>query len=383
MLDRSRRPLRSPRLAATLSLGALVVGGTAVAPAAQASENHSTGKVKVVARNLDNPRGLAFVDDNLYIAEAGHGGSLCIGDGPEGPQCAGLTSGLSVLSHGRVSKVVDHLISLAGPDGTGAEGLVAVAAGRRGLVGQIGLHSALVPPQAPPGPVLDAARAQLGRTLSIRGNGPWSVLADTGGADFAWTGDHKDLQPDQFPDSNPNGITMVGRAAYVADAGGNLVAKVDAAGTVSTLAYLQVPAGSPTDAVPTCVAVAPDHSLYVGELLGGDFAPGHARVWRIADGKATVKWTGFTGIQGCGFDKAGNFYATEFQANGMFGPDSSGAVVKVSKSGKRTMLGVGALSLPSGFAYHDGGVYVSNWSTMPASNGSGPTGQVVRISVDD
>ena len=46
-----------------------------------------------------------------------------------------------------------------------------------------------------------------------------------------------------------------------------------------------------------------------------------------------------------------------------------------------TVLGAGALFLPSGFAYHDGAVYVSNWSTMPADNGGGPTGQVVRIPV--
>ena len=67
----------------------------------------------------------------------------------------------------------------------------------------------------------------------------------------------------------------------------------------------------------------------------------------------------------------------------MFGPDSSGAVVKVTPKGVRTMLGVGSLNFPSGFAFKDGGVYVSNWSIMPASNGGGPTGQVVKISVDD
>lgn len=174
-----------------------------------------------------------------------------------------------------------------------------------------------------------------------------------------------------------------GRTQYVADAGANLIAKVDRRGHVSTLAYLQVPNGSITDAVPTCVAKAPDGALYVGELLSGDYAPGHARVWRIADGKAKVKWTGFTGIQGCGFDNRGNFYATEFQVNGMFGPDPSGAVIKVAPNGARTTLGTGRLSFPSGFAFHDGAVYVSNWSTMPAANGSGPTGEIVKISIHD
>ena len=370
-------------LAGALSVAALAVAGTAMAPAAQAHDGGHQA-VKVVAGNLDNPRGLAFGPrGELYIAEAGHGGGLCLGDGPEGPQCAGLTGALSKLSNGRVTHVVDHLISVAGPDGSSAEGLVAVSTQGNHTYGQFALHTGTIPPNAPSGPVIDAARAQLGHTIAIKDNGSWTAIAGTGDADFAWTGDHKDLQPDQFPDANPNGLETVGKTQYVADAGGNLIAKVDKRGQVSTLAYLQVPDGSPTDAVPTCVATAPDGSLYVGELLGGDFAPGHARVWRIADGRATVKWTGFTGIQGCGFDNRGNFYATEFQANGMFGPDSSGAVVKVTPKGVRTMLGVGSLNFPSGFAFKDGGVYVSNWSIMPASNGGGPTGQVVKISVDD
>jgi len=86
-------------------------------------------------------------------------------------------------------------------------------------------------------------------------------------ADYDWTAAHKNLQPDQFPDANPNGLVGRGRSIYVADAGANLLARVGRHGRVATVAYFQVPKGSPTDAVPTCVANAPDGSLYVGELL--------------------------------------------------------------------------------------------------------------------
>ncbi len=370
---------RPRRLVVTLSTGLLAITGAAVAPSAEAA---GAGTVTVVAQHLDNPRGLAFnARGELYIAEAGHGGNVCLGDGPEGPQCAGLTSGMSRLANGQVSKVVDHLISLASPDGTGAEGLVGVSTQGNNVYGQIGLNTSGIPPQAPPGEVIDAAKAQLGKTIAIdRHDGSWKAWAATGDADYAWTNDHKNLQPDQFPDANPNALATRGGTQYVADAGANLVAQADRHGNVSTLAYLPVPPGSVTDAVPTCVAIAPDGSLYVGELLGGSYQPGHARVWRIANGQATVKWTGFTGIQGCGFDTAGNFYATEFQANGMFGPDPSGAVIKVSPTGTKTTLGVGSLNFPSGFAYRDGAIYVSNWSIMPAQN-AGPTGQVVKIAV--
>ncbi len=371
---------RPRRVVVTLSSGLLAITGAAVAPSAEAA---GAGAVTVVAQHLDNPRGLAFnARGELYIAEAGHGGNVCLGDGPEGPQCAGLTSGMSKLAHGQLSKVVDHLISLASPNGTGAEGLVGVSTQGNNVYGQIGLNTSGIPPQAPPGEVVDAARAQLGQTIAIdRLDGTWTALAPTGDADYAWTNAHQNLQPDQFPDANPNALATRGATQYVADAGANLVAQTDRHGNVSTLAYLTVPPNSATDAVPTCVALAPDGSLYVGELLGGSYQPGNARVWRIANGQATVKWTGFTGIQGCGFDTAGNFYATEFQANGLFGPDPSGAVVKVSPIGAKTMLGVGSLDFPSGFAYRDGAIYVSNWSIMPAQNGHGPTGQVVRIPV--
>lgn len=377
--------LRNRNMRVTAAVGALAVGSLIAAgpiDAAQATGTAS-GAVTVVARNLDNPRGLAFGRDGaLFIAEAGHGGSLCLGAGPEGPSCVGLTSRMSKLSDGRLTTVVDHLMSIASPDGTAAEGLVAVSTQGRGVYGQMAANKFGIPPDAPSGPVINAARTQLGKTLAITGHS-WKAVANTGNRDYLWTKAHKYLQPDQFPDSNPNGLLTVGSTHYVADAGANLIAKVDGSGHISTLAYLRVPKGSVTDGVPTCVAKAPDGSLYVGELLGGDYAPGHARVWRIANGKAKVKWTGFTGIQGCGFDNKGNFYATEFQANGMFGPDPSGAVIKVAPNGARTTLGTGKLSFPSGFAYHDGAVYVSNWSIMPASNAGGPTGQVVKISVDD
>ncbi len=381
----TRSKLRSRNMSVSAAIGLFAAGSLMVASPVHAAQttDDAAGTVTVVARNLDNPRGLAFgPHGDLYIAEAGHGGSVCLGSGPEGPACAGLTSGMSKLVGGQLSKVVDHLISVASPDGTGAGGLVAVSTQGNRIYGQVSANSFGIPPEAPPGAVIDAARAQLGRTLAINSDGSWSVLASTGDTNYAWTNDHKNLQPDQFPDSNPNGLASSGRTQYVADAGANLIAKVDNHGHVSTLAYLPVPGGSITDAVPTCVAKAPDGSLYVGELLGGNYAPGHARVWRIADGTATVKWTGFTGIQGCGFDDAGNFYATEFQANGMFGPNPSGAVVKVAPNGHRTTLGAGKLSFPSGFAYDHGAVYVSNWSIMPANNGGGPTGEVVKISLD-
>ncbi len=140
--------------------------------------------------------------------------------------------------------------------------------------------------------------------------------------------------------------------------------------------------------MPTCVDRGPDGAFYVGELLGGFYSPGHARVWRVVPGQAPTVWaTGLTTVQGCGFGSDGAFYATEFETGGLSeGPtsDPAGDVVRIDPNGTRTHLGVGRLFFPSGFAAgSDGAIYVSNCSVAPAA-GLGPQlcptgGQVVRI----
>ena len=113
-------------------------------------------------------------------------------------------------------------------------------------------------------------------------------------------------------------------------------------------------------------------------------------MWRIVvkNGQATKSvWArGLTTVQGCGFDSAGNLYATEFQVNGLDESPTanpSGAVVKIAPNGTRTTLGMGSLFFPSGFAAWNGAVYVSNCSIAPAT-GLAPAlcssgGQVVAI----
>ena len=122
--------------------------------------------------------------------------------------------------------------------------------------------------------------------------------------------------------------------------------------------------------MPTCVARGPDGALYVGELLGGYYSPGHARIWRVVPGHAPKVWaTGLTTVQGCGFGRDGAFYATEFQVGGLNeGPTANpaGDVVRIDRYGHRTHLGVGKLFYPSGFAAgSDGAVYVSELQHRP------------------
>src|SRR4051794_5563043 len=110
--------------AATVSVAVLASLLTGIG-AAEAQPGH-----QVLATGLDNPRQLAWFNNGktLIISEAGSGGPICVGEGPEGPQCIGFTSSVGAISRPwtkvRVAPriMADGLLSVAGPDGSFATG---------------------------------------------------------------------------------------------------------------------------------------------------------------------------------------------------------------------------------------------------------------------
>jgi sugar lactone lactonase YvrE len=367
-------------------IGPLAAVGIATAPAAGAQTRGHPGTFRVVADHLNNPRGLAPAPGGgLYLAEAGRGGKACVSG-----TCAGLTGSFDLVTRHGVKRLVTGLISASGKGGVGAEGPAAVSAGLgRSFYGQFALNSHVVPPPGVlPRKLRAAALAELGHLVLGSRHGSLRSISDVGDQDWTWTKNHKKLAPKDFPDANPNAVLYSRGHRYVVDAGANLLVEVKRGGAVKVRAFIPVPKGWQSDSVPTCVARGPDGALYVGELLGGFYSPGHARVWRVVPGHAPKVWaTGLTTVQGCGFGSDGAFYATEFQVHGLNeGPKANpaGDVVRIGPHGHRTHLGVGKLFFPSGFAAGPGGaIYVSNCSIAPAS-GMGPNlcptgGQVVRI----
>jgi sugar lactone lactonase YvrE len=360
------------------------VGVTAPATGAPV-RGHGHG-FTVVASHLGNPRGLSPAPGGgLYLAEAGSGGKVCVGGGEQGTTCVGLTGSFDIIRHGHVKRLVTGLISASGSGGVAAEGPVSVSRGRGGtFFGLFGLNTHGVPPKGTiPARLRAAALAQLGRLWLVKPGGRVQNLSNVGDQDWTWSKHHISLAPKDFPDANPNAVLFSRGKRYVADAGANTLVRVRRHGAVRVAAFFPVPAHSQSDSVATCVARGPDGALYVGELLGGFYTPGHARIWRVVPGHKPTVWArGLTTVQGCGFGSDGAFYATEFQTAGLGASNPAGDVVRIGRNGHRTHLGVGKLVAPSGFAAGaHGAIYVSNCSIAPAK-GLGPCpdgGQVVRI----
>jgi hypothetical protein len=378
--------------AGVTALGLATVLGLATPSAAGAQTQGHHQKVTVIADHLNNPRGLAPAPGGgLYLAEAGRGGKVCLAGGEQGTTCLGLTGSFDLVTKHGVKRLVTGLVSGSGAGGVAAEGPVSVSRGPDGtFYGQFGLNTHVVPPKgAIPGYLRAAALAELGRLVRVSPHHGVKVVSNVGDQDWKWTSTRVNLAPKSFPDSNPNAVLYSHGRWFVADAGANALAEVHRNGAAKVIAFFGVPKGSQGDSsVPTCVARGPDGALYVGELLGGFYSPGHARIWRVVPGHAPKVWaTGLTTVQGCGFGRDGAFYATEYQVGGLNeGPTANpaGDVVRIDRHGHRTHLGAGQLFYPSGFAAgSDGAIYVSNCSIAPAG-GMGPQlcktgGQVVRI----
>jgi hypothetical protein len=340
--------------------------------------------VTPVVKGLDNPRALAFDSDgDLFVAEAGHGGTECAPEpGPGGEeQCIGFTGGVSKIDNGVAHRVVSDVVSLAGADGSAALGLDGISIlGDWRLFAVVGASSYAVP-ESPKlsKETTEKAKAQAGRLDEFTPNGHKQVRADVGGFDFLWSKEHKELVPEQFPDANPYSVLATPQGQWVIDAASNTLDFVHE-GTVRVGAFFPNPPKS--DAVPTCLSRGPDGALYVGELTGFGNGPGTSVVWRVEKGKKPTVWaSGLTAVTGCGFDTDGDFYAVEFSTLGWesFKPET-GALVRVPAHSTSPVTVVSKLSFPNGFAARPHQIYVSNWSVAPASGAGGhPTGEVLRI----
>jgi hypothetical protein len=384
--------MRALRFLPVLLLAAL--GG---APAAQADRGGDHDyvppvKVKVIATGLDSPRHLAFGDrGDLFVAEAGRGGSGPCFTGGEGPACMGATGAVTKIDRrGRQYRIADGLASMANTPGN------VNAIGPHGIM-VLGDDRVFITNGGPTEP-LDAAgqrieretlaakvpaAALMGRVLYLGRHGRPLPVADI--YDF-----ERRVNPDAATgnphiDSNAVGLAFGRHGLYVADAGGNAIDVVRPFGRVSNLAVFPNklepnpfgPGQIPMQAVPTSVVAGPDGFLYVSQLTGFPFPAGAANIYRIdpRTGTVTVFASGFTNLMDLAFGHDGTLYALSIDDDSLLGPGTDGAIFAVSRKGetRRLALPAGTLTEPGGIAVGRDGLYVSNFGGSPG------TGQVLRL----
>jgi hypothetical protein len=367
-------------VAATAALGTAAV-------AAVPSGADPSGGVTVVASGLDNPRQLAFVGADLYVAEAGHGG-----DGPcftaaTGPACLGLTGAITRIgADGTATAVVSGLPSFAGPDGSEATGPHGLTVSGGTLWATIG------------GPT-SADRDALEQTFPEAG-----MLGQVGPVDLAGGGIEPRVDAWRFEaarnadqdlgnpavDSNAVDVVVDGARTFVVDAGGNdvVVATPERVDVLSVFANRTVanplapPAAPPVpmNAVPTAAERGRDGALYVTQLTGFPFPVGGANVYRVdpVTGAQRVLAGGFTNLVDLAFDAGGDLYVLEHDVDGLLGPATEGGIARITPAGavQRLALAPGTLTHPSGIAVGpDGALYVTDHATTAGA------GRILRIPV--
>ena len=355
-------------------------------PAAQAhghghghGHHHGHDDPTVIARGLDNPRGLSFgPDGSLYVAEAGSGGSGPCFAGPEGQACFGKSGAVTRISKWGQRRVVEGLSSY-GAEGTGDGAIgpsdVAFKGSRMYVTEGLGLDldfSKTIPELGDMGQLLSVKQKRHHSTVRTVAD-----LADFED-EFNPTGDEENV--------NPNSVLATRHGTVVSDAGANDLLRVSKRGHIDVLAtfpnrlvdapaFLGLPPGTqiPMDAVPTSVTSGPDGKLYVGQLTGFPFPVGGANVYRINHGVPEVYASGFTNIIDLAFDRRGTLYVLEIFQNGLLSGDPTGALIRVARNGTQTVVMSTGLTTPGGLTLRGDDAYVSNCGTCAGG------GEVLRI----
>jgi hypothetical protein len=371
---------------AVVAISILAVAGPAAAQSPAASSGAGPVITPVVT-GLDSPRGVAVTaDGTLYVAESGAGGTdPCITHPELGHVCFGATGGISKVTGGTATRIVDGLMSAITDTGEtfGPSDVIVAADGTIWyLTG---------------GPAAGAAETRamvtggegIGQLWKLGADGKSVSVADL--AAFESANNPDAAQPgNALPDSNANGLAASDAGVLVADAGANDLLVVGPDGAISVAAVFPItfmplppdptasadpgasPAMLPMDPVPTAVAVGPDGAYYVGQLTGFPFPAGGASVWRVVAGEEpTVYASGFTNITDVAFGADGSLYVLEIAHDGLLaaapGTLPEGGLWKVPAGGGTPELLVSqGLPMPGGLAVADDGtVYVSTCAVCP------------------
>ncbi|MBI3186257.1 MAG: ScyD/ScyE family protein, partial [Gammaproteobacteria bacterium] len=343
----------------------------------------------LIVSGLSNPRGILIQegqeeDDDketaIYITEAGNGGTgpcLTSANG-DYDDCYGPTGAITRVINGVAERVITGLPSLAGPTGGYAIGPARIVANGQSLFVSMANFG-----DTEERAITASADVRFGKLMRFRkyntDNAQPKIIADISAFE-----DANDPDGDVGRESNPSGLSFGrGNGFYAVDAGANDLLAISPSGNISLRyvfplryypapEFLQLPPDTllPVQAVPTAVVRGPDGAHYVSEFTGFPFPKGSARVLRFDRvGEPTVFADGFTNVIDFTFGPDDSLYVLEMATYGLLSQDVTGAVIKVSPDGTRTVLAREGLAYPTAIEVdRHGNVYVTNYGT---SGGNG------------
>ena len=340
--------------------------------------------VHVWVTGLNGPRGLTFGSDgNLYVAEAGTGGTnstkgACVQViAPVGPYTGGNTS--------RISKI--------NPSGT----RTTVASGFPSTIDAMGDISGVADLAFLDGTLYaleGGAGCSHGDTLpnglySVNTkNGSWKLVANL--SHFIQTHPVKyPNAPDYEPDGTFYSMTEFNHRLYAVEPNHGQIVSIGMDGSMGSVMDVSASQGH---IVPTAIT-ARDGQLYLGNLNQFPIEPNYARILTLGYAECSrvsapglddtgaehslhvlASKAGFTTVVGTAFGPDGLLYVLELSDAAGYPTPGAGKVVRIKADGDIEDVATG-LVVPTGMTFgRDGKLYVSNFGAAPPG-----AGQIVRI----
>ncbi|HXS55551.1 MAG TPA: ScyD/ScyE family protein [Hanamia sp.] len=332
------------------------------------SPNDLVATSSVYATGLNLPRGLKFgPDGNLYVAEAGVGGTNLVTScqqviPPVGPyKGSDIGSRISEISNGQRITVADNL-----PSSTDAMGDI-MGVGDVAFIGNQ-LYGVLTGAGCSHG-VPDIPNG----VVKVLPGQQWSMFANLSA--FIQTNPVAHPNPGDFePDGTWYSMQTVGEDLYAVEPNHGEIDKIDKKGNISRFVDISATQGH---IVPTSI-IFHDGSFYMVNLSHFPIT-GNSNVYKISlQGKITTIASGFSMAQSIAFDKAGGIYVLEGTTNNPFPTPATGDVIRIDPSGVRTTI-VSGLNFPTAMVMGpDNKLYISNWGFGPPLVGNG---QILQVSI--
>jgi hypothetical protein len=354
--------------------------------------------VRILAQNLDSPRGIALGPDGfLYVAEAGRGPAggydptRPLAPSPSVPGARlqyGTTGAIARIDpeSGSIRRVLTQLPSVAipanepvfaAPVGADALGPTDITFAEDGLAYfLIGLGTNPANREVLEAPLLGS----LVMANLLAANPAPTYLTDI--AVF-----ERDNNPDGTDIiSNPYSLTVRGSEILIVDAGANVLLKTDRSGGGLSVAALfdeirffpnpgipGAPDPLPMQQVPTAISFDSNGQGYVSELTGLPFPIGAARILALNGSQPTPFLTGFTNLVDITWDAEGNLWALEYDSDSLLGGADFGALIRIRPDGERSTI-LADLNTPTSVTVgSDGAVYVANRGFLAGS------GEIIKV----